>query len=281
METQEQAHSAIIAALSRHLSKNDIDYGDATFHRNVYSYVKNKVIPVVPSSACPPLPVIVYAIRNILEPSLLLPLIPHLLQLLVHLEILRTDAVSKMREMLRRDSKRSSRGSLLTQDEREAVEALVKPSRLVAQRTIFRKVVHGCCVLHIHHLWRTYDAEKDPPLTTYLIDYFPAFFERDPDIRAQCVKALEDCPWHYNLTEEELEENRHVGAQAAEFMLGAAQYVEDPKQYCMNHGHHVDASFDDIFPPPDKDSISAAIMRFIEMVQLAYDTLQPMLDETS
>ncbi|CDO76944.1 hypothetical protein BN946_scf184709.g6 [Trametes cinnabarina] len=168
---------------------------------------------------------------------------------------------------------------LLSEDERDALEALVRPSRLLAQRTIYRKVIHGCCMLHIHHLWRTFDAREDRPLTDYLIEYFPAFFTRDPDLLGDCARALRDCPWHYKLTDDELDENRAVGAQAARFVSAAGRYTEDPQAYCEQNGYDPDASFDDLFPPPDPGSISAAIMHFVEKVQLAHDGLQSMLDD--
>ncbi|OSC99775.1 hypothetical protein PYCCODRAFT_1453609 [Trametes coccinea BRFM310] len=277
---------ARVDKLVKHITQQDADYSNIHFHRTVYSYVKDKIVPTASSSACPPLPVIVYAIRNILEPTCLPALVPRLLQLLAHLEAIRTDSANKIRTILDLDASSSDSGAhntpSLSKEDREVLETLVRPSRLQAQRTIFRKLIHGCCMLHIHHLWRTFDPNRDPPLTAAIIDYFPAFLTRDPDpdLRASCARALAERPWHHALSPAELEENRAVGVQAAEFMVGAARYVEDPHGYCEEHALDPGASFDELFPPPDPETISATIMRFVEKVELAYDTLQSILDDS-
>ncbi|KAI0665700.1 hypothetical protein C8Q78DRAFT_985946 [Trametes maxima] len=201
--------------------------------------IKRRVLPSVASSACPPLPVLVYATKSILEPTLVLAQIPSLLRLLVHLEILRNRAANTIHHVLLQSvqpSNHKSQGRVVLDDtERETLEKRTKASRLLAQRKVYRKIIDGCCLLHIHHLWRTYDESKDPPLTDHLIAYFPAFFTRDPDLRPNCEAALKQLPWHHDITEQELAENSLVGAQAAQFVLDAAQYAENPQQYCADH----------------------------------------------
>ncbi len=88
---------------------------------------------------------------------------------------------------------------------------------------------------HIHHLWRIYDPETDAPLTTALINYFPTFVMRDPDMREQCRASLKTHPWHYGLTDEERAANSETGQRAAEFIVGASQYLEDPAAYCSDN----------------------------------------------
>ncbi|KAI0759965.1 hypothetical protein BD413DRAFT_617468 [Trametes elegans] len=271
-------------ALSTRLS-NNVDYSDDKFHRNVFTHIKDKITPTASVESCPPLPVIVYAIRNILEPEPVLALLPQLLRLLAHLESVRAHTVVRIEEVLRLNQQLSAQDNAdarpLDTDAREALQALTKPSRLAAQRTVYRKVVHGCCLLHIHHLWRTYDPGRDPPLTAALLGYFPAFLAQDPDNHADCVRALAQHPWHHAATPDELAENRRVGAQAAEFMLNAAQYTEAPREYCDERGYDADAPFDVLFPPPDVRSIAGAIMRFVDMVRLPTDTLQSIFQDSS
>lgn len=102
--------------------------------------------------ACPPLPVIVYAIRNILllsPPSL--NFIPSLLRLLAHLESVRTYTVEKLRDILRLDEVLASQEDCavrtLADEDRQALETLTKPGRIAAQRTVYRKIVDSCCLL--------------------------------------------------------------------------------------------------------------------------------------
>ncbi|KAJ8481671.1 hypothetical protein ONZ51_g5838 [Trametes cubensis] len=228
--------SPSISALINTVS-GDLDYTNRKTHQAIYDRIKGHVLPTVSPDDCPPLPLMIYAIRNILEPTLVLSLIPELLKLLAHLEVLRAHAVSLANQLLQSTGDTDSSGQSLDTEDREALVALTKPSRVSAQRTIFRKIIHACCLLHIHNLWRAYDAENDPPLTNHLIDYFPAFFARDPDIRDACATALKERPWHYKITDDELEDNREAGAQAAEFMVNAAQYTDDPHRYCEEHGY--------------------------------------------
>ncbi|KAI0349953.1 hypothetical protein OH77DRAFT_1525259 [Trametes cingulata] len=257
-----------------------VEYADSAFHRSLFTSIQRSVLPVVPPDACPPLPVIVYAIRNILRPQPILSLIPRLLHLLVHLELLRSHSLANVDKILLRDRELASQHSpLLDHEERDALQSLLEPSRIRAHRTVYRQLVHAFCLLHIHHLWRTYDPAKDPPLTTFLIDYFPAFCNRDPDIRPQCQSALNERPWHYAITDEELDENGKVGQQAAQFMFNAAEYADDPTKYCKNHGLDPSASFDDLFPAPDVQNIVTAVELFIQTVQLVCDTVQSVVDD--
>ncbi|KAI0364142.1 hypothetical protein BV20DRAFT_1057457 [Pilatotrama ljubarskyi] len=272
-----------MASAAEKAAAGEVDYADRAFHRALFTHIEKKVVPTVPPDASPPLPILVYAIRNILRPQPILSLIPRLLHLLAHLEILRSQTLTHIQNILHRHRQYASKPHdairLLDHEERDALQSILDPPRLKAQRTVYREVIHGCCLLHIHHLWRTYDPAKDPPLTTLLIDYFPAFFQRDPDIRPQCQTALKVRPWHYAITEQELNENRRVGQQAAQFMLDAAQYVDDPAKYCADHGHDATALFDDLFPAPDVRKIVDAIELFIETVQLACDTVQSVLED--
>ncbi|KAI9064583.1 hypothetical protein FKP32DRAFT_1675540, partial [Trametes sanguinea] len=84
-------------------------------------------------------------------PTCLAALVPRLLQLLAHLEAIRTDTAAKIRTVLELDAQATDgaarAGPSLSKEDREVLEALARPSRLLAQRTIFRKIIHGCCML--------------------------------------------------------------------------------------------------------------------------------------
>ncbi|OJT02231.1 hypothetical protein TRAPUB_7258 [Trametes pubescens] len=293
--------SEAVSVLVGHLPRNGGEYANYNLHKAIFTHVEKKVAPAAPSAACPPLSVIVYAIQNILTitpPSL--GLLPSLLQLLVHLEIVRLDLIAKLTDVLRQHDHHASQNDhpvrLLPDADRRALEGLTKPSRVAAQRTVYRELIDSCCLLHIHHLWRTDDPDRSAPITTPLIDYFPSFFARDPATRAQCAAALNARPWHHGITPDELAKNARVGAQAAEFMVRAAQYAADPVGYATEHGYALplppggrvleltdpdrfapDAEFDDVFPPPDLDKIAQAVQRFIGMVQPAHDALRLIL----
>ncbi|KAH9846777.1 hypothetical protein C2E23DRAFT_872201 [Lenzites betulinus] len=262
-----------VASLLGRLPASDAEYDSYALHARIYSYLEHDVLPAAPSDACPPLPVVAYAINNILhiQPPAL-HLIPSLLRLLVHVEVIRAHAIQKLRDLLQSPSLADK----LHKSQRDSLELLVKPSRLLPARqspptsrssTLIRTDVSQ----HIHYLWRTFDAEKDPPLTAILIDYFPAFFqaENDPAIRAQCTAALKERPWHHDITDVELEENQRVGAQAVQFMVDAARYADDPEAYCSAH-----SVFDDIFPPPDFTQIAAVVARFSSRVHAVRHTLE-------
>lgn len=88
----------------------------------------------------------------------------------------------------------------------------------------------------MHHLWRTFDPAKHDPLPTYLIAYFPAFFQDKAEFRDDCAAALETHPWLHDITAPELEENARVGEQAVDFMVNAAQYMKAPETYSKQHG---------------------------------------------
>ncbi|RPD53326.1 hypothetical protein L226DRAFT_517130 [Lentinus tigrinus ALCF2SS1-7] len=259
------------------IASHDDDYQDPNFHRAVYDHIKGQVNPVVPSSSCPPFPVLAYAVRNILEPSFLIQEIPNLLRLIVHLELLRQHIVGTMQRIIRHSDDPRMPISL-DSDHYRVLTQLIGPKRLAAQRTVYRKIVNGCCLLHIHHLWRIYNPEKDPPLTTSLINYFPTFVQRDPDLRDECCASRKTHPWHYAISEDELAANCETGQRAAGFMFGASQYLDDPAEYCSNHGFDPDTPFDDIFPPPDSLQIVEAIKRYIKMVKNAVDALEHVLE---
>ncbi|EIW54565.1 uncharacterized protein TRAVEDRAFT_52259 [Trametes versicolor FP-101664 SS1] len=262
-----------VPVLLKHLPKNENEYDSYSLHKAIFTHVEKSVAPAASPDTCPPLSVIIYAIQNILTvkpPSL--DLLPSLLQLLVHLETVRLDLIDKLSAILRRHEH-------LADIHRKSLESLTKPSRTAAQRTVYRNIIDSVCLLHIHHLWRTYDPARSAPLTSALIAYFPAFFARDPDTRAACAAALTERPWHHGIAPDELERNARVGAQAAEFMVHAAQYTADPVAYATEHGFEPDAEFDDVFPPPDLDKIAEAVQRFIGMVQPAHDELRSILGD--
>ncbi|RDX41408.1 hypothetical protein OH76DRAFT_1475813 [Lentinus brumalis] len=266
---------AHLSTLLELIAFDDGPYDEAKF-RAVYNHVEDTIKPDAPSSACPPLPVLVYAIRHILEPSFILQEIPPLLRLIVHLELIRQRTVSTMQRMLRDADDPDVPLSLSTEDH-HVLAQLTGAKRLAAQRTVYRKIVNGCSLLHIHHLWRIYDPETDAPLTTALINYFPAFVMRDPDMRDRCRASLKTHPWHYGLTDEERAANRETGQRAAEFIVGASQYLEDPAAYCSDNEFAPDTPFDEMFPPPDAAQIGEAVMRYIKMVKTAADALEGVL----
>ena len=155
--------SPSISALINTVS-GDLDYTNRKTHQAIYGQeltptelqcahcspldrIKGHVLPTVSPDDCPPLPLMIYAIRNILEPTLVLSLIPELLKLLVHLEVLRTHTVSLANELLQPTGDTDPSGQSLDTDDREALVALTKPSRVSSQRTIFRKIIHACCLL--------------------------------------------------------------------------------------------------------------------------------------
>ena len=153
-----------VASLIDFVALHDDKYGDQDFHRVVYSsyqhdgrnsktltlsfvaHIADQVLTVVSSTACPPLPILVYAIRNILEPSFIRQEIPNLLRLIVHLELLRQDIVRTMQRILR-DADNPALPISLDPERRRALDQLTAAKRLAAQRTVYRKIVNGCCLL--------------------------------------------------------------------------------------------------------------------------------------
>ena len=151
---------------------------------------------------------------------------------------------------------------------------------------------------HIHHLWRQYDPVNDRPLTDYLIAYFPAFLPKDDEFSDTYRHSIDTHPWHHGLSDTELAENCLVGKQAAEFMAAATEYLEDPARYCTDRGYvlsrsyatftyvliyvrnlsfDVNAPFDELFPPPDAEQVSKAVMRFVKMVKTFADALEALV----
>ncbi|KAL1941368.1 hypothetical protein VTO73DRAFT_7185 [Trametes versicolor] len=260
-----------VPVLLKHLPKNEDEYDSYSLHKAIFS---QSLLPSIEPSLNPSQRMskrVSHRQRLPTHPPSL-DLLPSLLQLLVHLETVRLDLINKLSAILRRHKH-------LADIHRKSLESLTKLSRTAAQRTVYRNIIDSVCLLHIHHLWRTYDPARSAPLTSALIAYFPAFFARDPDTRAACAAALTERPWHHGIAPDELERNARVGAQAAEFMVHAAQYTADPVAYAAEHGFERDAEFDDVFPPPDLDKIAEAVQRFIGMVQPAHDELRSILGD--
>ncbi|KAI0799973.1 hypothetical protein C8Q74DRAFT_1191671 [Fomes fomentarius] len=233
-----------------------------------------KILPSVPPDSCPPLPVILYAIRAILEPSFVLQEIPNLLRLLVHLEIIRKVQIETMSNLL-------AGATLLPPTAIERLKARTTPSLKAAQRSVYRTNIHACCLLHIHYLWDAYDPDVDFPLHDTFITYFPALAQRDPDLREKCDEALRTRPWNHDLTKDELAANAEAGRDAAQFMFDAAMYKEDPEGYCQKHGLNTTYPFEELFPPPDSKKIFEGIMRYIDMVAKSSLTLSWILAENT
>ncbi|KAI1787823.1 hypothetical protein LXA43DRAFT_1064075 [Ganoderma leucocontextum] len=280
-------NDADILALSRRLSPPDGDMSDPDFHLDIF-YTARHIADHHPNpSTAPPLPVLLYAIRNILQPSLLLDQIPELLALVVHLEIFRTNTIENIHRLLQRDKSFPRNNSpsvrLLSHQHRALLHSLASPKQLSATRTIYRKIIHGSCLLHIHHLWSNYDPQlpNSPSPLEYLIDYFPAFAQRDQAAANQCQAALINWPWHYNLSQDELRENDKKGQEAANFLVAASQYLDDPDRYCLEKGFQVRQSFDTILPPPSQDDTVHAITKYMTAVSQAAAALEAILDDGS
>ncbi|TBU23852.1 hypothetical protein BD311DRAFT_767672 [Dichomitus squalens] len=274
-------HNVAIQRISNAVSAPAFDIADGTLRRHVYNDIKDNVLPLVPSTATPPLPVLVYAVHNIIQPSFVLGQIPDLLSLLAHIEVFRLNTIEKINRILRRDKTlrrdRSPSVRLLADHDRDDLERIVSPSRVQAARKVYRQIVHGCSLLHIHHIWRTSPGGPSP--LHYLIQYFPYFVQRDQDAAPQCTAALSTYPWHYNLSRPEQRENEEIGEVAANFILGASQYLDDKEGYCRENGYDADEPFEAIFPPPRQDANVNAIDKYMSVVTGAADTLQAILED--
>ncbi|KAI0752982.1 hypothetical protein C8Q80DRAFT_1149484 [Daedaleopsis nitida] len=258
-------------------SMDDDDYGDHKIHASVYECLKYDVFPSSLPTSCPPLPLVVYAIRNIIQPSFLLQEIPSLLRLLVHLEIIRKRLLGTVDSLL--CSPDLSAALLLNVDAADKLKRIGQPIVRDAQRTVYRQIIHACCLLHVRHVWRNFNPEIHPPLPQLLVDYFPAFAERETDLRQSCMDARKNLPWHHDTTQDELDANREQGTIAARFVYNAGRYGEDPESYCRDHGVDMNSSFDDLFPPPDTENVVKTIMRFIKMVITPQGILDRILEE--
>ncbi|KAM5531104.1 hypothetical protein V8D89_015218 [Ganoderma adspersum] len=286
-------NGADLLALSRRLSRPNLDMSDQAFHLDIYNAAAHIARRHPNPSTAPPLPVLLYAIRNILEPSFLLVQIQDLLDLIVHLEIFRINTVEKVQHILRRDQSFRPNNSpsvrLLSDQHRSILHSFTSTSQLTAARIIYRKIIHGCCLLsahfipkHIHYLWANFDPHDPdaPSPLRYLIDYFPAFAQHDKAAHDGSKAALASYSWHYNLSQDELRENDKVGQEAAQFLVAASQYLDDPDNYCLQNGFRVGESFDAIFPPPSQEETVVAITKYMRAVTQVADALKAILDDS-
>ena len=287
-----------------------------TLTQIIADYISKQIRPSVSSNSCPPLQVIIYAIRSILNPTFVFQEIPNLLKLLVHLEVVRQAQVRTMRTLLHKQKE-----LLLPLDTIDRLERRTKESVLEAHRGLYRNNIHGCCLLvcvafcflsplrhssgvrstqqHIHYLWRNYDPDVDRPLHDVLVTYFPALAKRDPDLRDKCDEALETCPWNHDLSEDELVVNADWGREAVQFMVGAALYEDDPEGYCQQRGsvpsrfvfpftslliaiprrrRKNTTTLEELFPPPNSQEIAEGIERSIATVSKSAGVLDAILE---
>ncbi|PIL30987.1 hypothetical protein GSI_05680 [Ganoderma sinense ZZ0214-1] len=278
-------NNADLLALSRRLSRPDLNMSDRASHLDIYNTAVRVAQRRPNPSTAPPLPLLLYAIRNILEPSFLLLQTPELLDLIVHLEIFRLNAADKVQHILRRDQSFRRNNSppvrLLSDQDRSILRSFISTSQLTATRIIYRKIIHGCCLLHIHHLWANYDPRHPdaPSPLNYLVDYFPAFAQHDPAARNSCQTAFATCSWHYNLSQDELHDNDKVGQEAAQFLVAASQYLDDPDDYCLQKGFQIGESFDTIFPPPSQEETVAAIAKYMRAVTQVAGAIEAIFDD--
>ncbi|OBZ69502.1 hypothetical protein A0H81_10555 [Grifola frondosa] len=207
--------------------------------------IKATILPGMPETQCPPFAVFNYAIRNILQPTFLVAQSHDLLTLLGHVELIRRDRYLK-------------RGRTLDEAERAKLARLTSAKLANAHRMIFRQLVNALSMLDIRYLWQSPQSYEIP---ARLAMYFPSLFqeeEEESEEEGAGAEAREKYVFHCEMTEAETEENRKVGLTCAQFVSEAAKHEEDPASFCEENGHEHDATFDEVFPPPDHDGIVSA-----------------------
>ncbi|KAI0918620.1 hypothetical protein AcV5_002560 [Taiwanofungus camphoratus] len=196
-------------------------------------FLTNIIIPAVPNNSCPPFPVLIYAIRNIIEPTFLVAQIPDLLVLIAHANIIRKHAISKARKILswndhyKRHPQRDIR--TLAEKDRQLLETFTLESDKLQK--MYRKIVNGCFQIDIYHLFfspQSYD------LWPRLQMYFPGQFDDDPDSEKRDAHIIETRAkhlFHYDMTDEEQQGSRVIGVYCAQFVRDASKFMQDPEAF--------------------------------------------------
>ncbi|CCM04623.1 uncharacterized protein FIBRA_06807 [Fibroporia radiculosa] len=271
--------SSNVTILSRTISSG-VDFSDYQLRKDLYDHIKT-IVHQLRSDAnvtCPPLVVIYYAIRNILEPTLLKNQILDLLTLLAHVNVARKHTISATKNVLNWNTvyktwpKENVR--TLSRADQELLEGFVYES--VGLQSTYRDVVHACFKLDIYHTFVS-GASNEAWLNLLKI-YFPHQFE---GFCAQAVKqgAAEisaSCLFHYDLSEEEHKSNDDVGMQCALFASNASCYLESPAEYCKQLGVSPESTFEELFPRPSEDALRVLVYLYLAKVEEIVNTLESM-----
>jgi len=217
--------------------------------------------------------VLIYAIRNILRPTLVYEQIPDLLRLLGHVNVIRKYAIFKTTAILKWNERyvRYPQPDVrtLSDTERELLEGFSQGSEGIQK--LYRDVVNAFCYFDVYNTFVS--SEQNIAwvgrMKTYFPGQFPIFAQSDLEVAEIRTKML----FHYELTEQELKESRLVGVRCAEFVRDAAAFMENLQAHGATSGAS-NHTLRNLFPPPEEASIRKKLERYLKNVEYVVAELE-------
>ncbi|OCH90187.1 hypothetical protein OBBRIDRAFT_793572 [Obba rivulosa] len=256
-----------------------VDYSDDEFHRHLYSFLENNVLPAAPPNKCPPLSLLAYSARNILQPTFVIEQIPDLLVLIANIDVWRTKAVQKTANILKwnriYEGSPSEGVHTLSEEQRMYLEVLVRPKKVSALRRMYREIVHACAKFDIHHA-----LDTDGPVMDLLYMYFPDVLVQVQEDRQE--RTQEEYLFHYGLTKEERDEDRNLAVECLKLVRDVGLWKRDREAYCSTIGVPVESSFIALFPRQITENVIATSAEYyMSQVERLFQALDGIFGESS
>ncbi|PAV24150.1 hypothetical protein PNOK_0121800 [Pyrrhoderma noxium] len=158
---------------------------DPSMNMQFLLHVNDDIIPNIDTSSCPPLSVLVYLARQLSEPDIFLDRIPTLIEIIANIEAIRRRITEKAQGVLRihnRSAEMKLKGdgnksdshkiTLLSKDERQKINRILKKKVLDSMRLIYREeLVFSLCRLYLLHLWTSQSVSA---IGIFIRKYFPS-----------------------------------------------------------------------------------------------------------
>ncbi|THH06970.1 hypothetical protein EW145_g3712 [Phellinidium pouzarii] len=261
---------------------SEIEPHEADSKEALYTHIEQHILPHVDANECPPLSVLVYAAKGIIEPTFLYESIPTLLEILAQIEFTRSLVEKQAKTALALNARYTASSKpgvrILNHAEKKALKKIVKDGiRLVYLEEIVLQLYR----LYIHSLWI---SPKAYILSKTMRSFFPSLFVKSGD-------RLADEHWqgliHHDFSKEERERVHDVGEATKVFLSEAREWDLERMAYFKKRGLSEEEIFGDgdfisypqnfraRFPcPVDENMLIDVLLVYMGTVEESVDTLE-------
>jgi len=258
--------------LRNYVKSLKVDEYTTSDHKDIYTYIEQKILnqDSLFKTRVPPLDLILYAIRNIMRPSMVADQIPDLLDLLAAVEFYRNVSLGKANDALVYNDwykAKDERAISLTHEERTDLESQVKMADVL--RAIYFNLILQYCQFDVYTLW-SHHPDSMTDLILRMSDYFPRLNKNytTPTPRL----------FLHDLSDDENDQLHKTG-------LGCCRFVRDSYAWAVEHrlpGQSLvtmlqSEDFAAVFPCPiDQDRLVDSMVYYLEAVESVVRQLEDM-----
>ncbi|KAL6310513.1 hypothetical protein BKA93DRAFT_20300 [Sparassis latifolia] len=198
-----------------------------------------------------------------MEPSFVESQTMDLINLLAHVNVIRTFAVDKAQIVLQWNRVYThtvtSEVRTLSLNDCDLLHSLIVEHEEVGR--IYGKIMNACFRHDIYYLLLSGDASQTKSrLNLYFPGQFPQFASRTPPDDA----AIQHLHQH-DLASEDHQVTRMTGMHCAKLVNDATRFMRDPKKFCAELGVPL-GSFSAMFPPPDESVLIDSVRWYLQRV---------------